>query len=61
MKILQSHRGVGIGWFRVFGVGLIWKDLARHDLLFSERNRLVWGVIRLGRWYVRFLPYLKNI
>ena len=28
----------GLGWFRLFGVGLHWKDTSRHRMYFSERN-----------------------
>jgi hypothetical protein len=28
----------GQGWFRVFGVGLHWKDTTRHELNFAERH-----------------------
>lgn len=39
----------GIGWFRLFGKGLAWKDTRRHHLLFSERNGYV-KYVMVGRW-----------
>jgi hypothetical protein len=39
----------GFGWFRVFGVGLTWKDSKRHELLFSERNGFT-RRLRIGAW-----------
>ena len=41
----------GLGWFRIFGVGLKWKDTTRHELLFSERQRIT-GRFRIGRWLI---------
>lgn len=33
------YHSEGLGWFRFFGgCGIAWKDLRRHQLLFSERN-----------------------
>lgn len=32
------HTEPGLGYFRLFGFGLGWKDTRRHPLLFSERN-----------------------
>lgn len=36
--ILQAYTRAGIGWFRILGRGLHWKDTRRHPLLFSERH-----------------------
>lgn len=41
----------GFGWFRIFGVGLSWKDSTRHELLFSERNGFT-RRLRIGPWGV---------
>ena len=38
IKVIQFDIIKSIGWFRVFGFGLRWKDLRNHDLVFSERN-----------------------
>ena len=52
--IFCHHREPGLLWFRVFGVGLVVKDVTRHPLMFSERQGLV-RLVRLGRWLVRWL------
>jgi hypothetical protein len=44
----------GFGWFRLFGVGLSWKDSKRHGLLFSERNSYR-RRLRIGSWGVGML------
>ena len=44
----------GLLWFRVFGVGLLVKDVTRHRLLFSEREGFVWH-LWVGHWFVRWL------
>lgn len=38
VSILQYHIGDRIGWVRIFGKGIHWKDPLKHRLLFSERN-----------------------
>lgn len=43
----------GMGWFRVFGYGLHWKDTRRHPMLFSERV-LGYGW-RRGPWIIKIL------
>jgi hypothetical protein len=54
------YAGNGIAWFRVFGWGLHWKDLRRHQLNFSERNGLV-KKLRIGDWLFGGLrPYLAR-
>jgi hypothetical protein len=39
----------GLGWFRIFGAGLSWKDAKRHGLMFSERNGFS-RRLRIGSW-----------
>lgn len=34
---LAAHSRRGIGWFRIFGYGLHWKNTTQHPLMFSER------------------------
>lgn len=43
-----------IGWFRIFGCGLKWKDVTVHPLLFSERNGYSKGKL-IGKWYIGIL------
>jgi hypothetical protein len=38
INIFASYKRGGIGWFRLFGKGIHWKDTTKHSLLFSERN-----------------------
>jgi hypothetical protein len=35
--ILRYCYDSGICWFRIFGYGLMWKDVRSHPILFSER------------------------
>jgi hypothetical protein len=46
----------GLGWFRLFGIGLHWKDTSRHMMLFSERNGYK-KAIKIGSWQIAFLPF----
>jgi hypothetical protein len=56
--ILCSYSEKGFGWFRVFGIGLHWKDIRIHKLLFSERNGYSKYII-LGDWLISYLPKYK--
>jgi hypothetical protein len=47
----------GQWWFRVFGVGVSWKDIRIHPLLFSERYGHRKG-LRIGSWMFHFLPFV---
>lgn len=47
-------RGPGIGFFRLLGFGLYWKDTSRHRLYFSERNGHQKAII-VGKWRIRLL------
>lgn len=56
MKIIRLSNSVaGLGWFRIFGIGLHWKDTSRHTLSFSERNGYK-KMIKIGTWRIGFLP-----
>jgi hypothetical protein len=44
----------GYGWFRVFGVGIKWKDTTRHKLMFSERYGYSKGLY-ICKWRFGFL------
>lgn len=41
-------------WFRLFGIGLKWKDITIHDLLFSERNGYS-KALNIGIWRISLL------
>lgn len=43
-----------LGWFRIFGFGLHWKDITIHPLMFSERIGKTKS-IQFGKWMVRIL------
>ena len=47
----------GFGWFRIFGVGLIWKNINHNELTFSERNGYS-KRIYIGNYCIGFL--LRN-
>lgn len=42
------------GWFRLFGVGVVWKNLDHHRLCFSERNGFK-KHFEIGRWSFAWL------
>lgn len=42
------------GWFRIFGSGLVWKDINVHGLNFSERNGYK-KIFKLHNWSFRVL------
>lgn len=55
MSPFAIAREPGIGWFRVFGYGLHWKDARRHFVFFSERNGLQRRSFRVGVWSFKVL------
>ena len=44
----------GMGWFRIFGIGVSWKDTTRHELIFSERYGHT-RPLRVGAWRIGWL------
>lgn len=38
-----------LGWFRIFGKGLSWKEISKHPLLFSERYGYK-KTLKIGNW-----------
>lgn len=60
-KIFHVVSRDGRGWFRLFGVGISWKDTKRHRPIFSERQGYRRGMC-IGKWRFHFLPRedLKN-
>jgi hypothetical protein len=57
--IFCGYREEGLWWFRIFGVGIHWKDVRTHKPLFSERNGLTWH-LRIGHWSFGFLKRIKR-
>jgi hypothetical protein len=43
-----------MGWVRLLGRGVAWKDTTRHALLFSERYGHT-RTLRVGRWSFKWL------
>ena len=54
MRVWSFYYKDRSGWFRIFGKGLKWKDVTRHDLLFSERNGYS-KALNVGKWRIGFL------
>jgi hypothetical protein len=48
-RFFSAYSMPGCGWFRLFGVGLGWKDTRRIPLSFSERNGYKRHML-LGAW-----------
>lgn len=44
-----------IGWFRLFGIGLSWKNIADHPLIFSGRMGYP-KYFKIGNWAIKYLP-----
>lgn len=57
--MIKYNRVDGHFWVRIFGRGILVKDVtgpsARHSLTFSERYGHV-RFIMLGKWLIRYLP-----
>ena len=45
----------GLGWMRIFGKGIHWKDTTKYILYFSERNGYR-KVLNIGKWRLSLLP-----
>lgn len=55
VSIWALCKGNGIGWMRLFGKGIHWKDTTRHRLYFSERNGYRKS-LNIGNWRLSYLP-----
>lgn len=55
-SIWSFYSVVGLGWFRICGVGLHWKDTSRYRMYFSETNGCK-KALKIGSWRVSFLPF----
>lgn len=58
--IFYYFREDGYFWFRLFGRGLSFKDLNKHDFIFSEREGYT-KFIRIKNWLIRYSAYIKNL
>ena len=54
IRILAFYKKVGFGWFRLFGRGVLFKDITKHQMMFSERNGYMKKII-VGNWLIRWL------
>ena len=54
MKILSYYYENRFGWFRIFGIGLKFKDITIHKMLFSEKNGYSKN-IKIGNWLIGYL------
>ena len=46
----------GFYWFRLFGIGLKFKDITKHNLLFSERNGFK-KHLKINNWIIGYLKF----
>lgn len=53
-RIIQLYYSNSRGWVRVFRRGINWKDVTKHNLIFSERIGISKGV-QVGKWRFRKL------
>lgn len=44
----------GVGWMRILGKGIHWKDTTKHRLYFSERNGYR-KALNIGKWRLSLL------
>lgn len=58
--LLDYYYSDGFGWLRVFGIGLLWKNTKKHDLIFSEREGYR-KYIMIGKYLIRFLRARKQL
>lgn len=54
LNIWSHYYNNKFGWFRILGVGLTFKDVTVHGLIFSERNGYKKRT-QLGNWSIRLL------
>lgn len=59
-RFLTYHKSDGFFWFRIFGYGLIFKNLKKHRLLFSERYKIRKS-ITIGNWHIKTVPYKTTL
>lgn len=53
-KIWCDYKTDGFYWFRLFGYGLVIKDLTKYEPLFSERNGYK-KRLKIKNWSITFL------
>lgn len=58
-RVWCGHRNAGIGWFRLLGVGLAWRDHRSWPPRFTERYSGQHGITR--RTFVHFGPWCVHL
>jgi len=58
MKAISTYFDDGQWWIRIFGLGIVAKNIRKHPLLFSERNGMI-KRLQIGRWSFRLLKKAK--
>ena len=51
-RIFQARTDYIGGWFRIFGIGVSWRDINAYGLLFSERYHYSRYLI-VGKWIIK--------
>lgn len=58
-RFIQGWLDTDMGWIRLFGYGIAWKDLGKHGILFSDREGKG-KRYRIGRYQFKFLRREKD-
>lgn len=58
-KIFAFYYRNRFGWFRIFGLGLKFKDVTIHGLTFTQRNKFK-KRLRIGKWAIGILKPRKK-
>lgn len=53
-KIFWCHIGNGTWWFRLFGVGVHYRNITKHSFTFSERYHYS-SYLKIGNWVFKWL------
>jgi len=56
MRVFSYYSTKGLFWFRLFGIGIYFKNTDVYPALFAERNNLGSPMIKFGKYIIRFLP-----
>lgn len=54
MRILTYNKTKGHFWFRLFGRGLLIKNIMIYPLLFSQRNGYTKGIL-IGKYWIEYV------
>lgn len=56
--LFEYYYGNGVLWFRIFGAGLLCKNVKKRGFIFSEREGHT-KYIMIGKYLIRVLKYGK--